>query len=330
MVSETPGEDGQTLSPDTAFAVLGNETRMRILRTLGDADGALSFSTLRDRVGMRDSGQFNYHLDKLTGHFVQQTDGGYALRQAGERVIETVLSGAVTADPVVAPSLIDDPCPICGAATVVAFSHERLEHYCTECAGYYGVTTALDGDDGPDDEPAAESEYGYIGSVQFPPAGLQGRTPDELFRAASTWFILEILAAANRVCPRCSAPLSDSLTVCENHDPSEGTCPECANRHAVLINVHCTNCLFDQTAAFAVTLMTNSDLLAFLLDHGINPFSASAQVSYYAVLMDYEEEVVSVDPFEAAFTFEIDGETLTLAVDDELTVVDVIRDTAGR
>lgn len=253
MASETPGEDGPTLSPDTAFAVLGNETRMRILRALGDADGACSFSDLRDRVGIRDSGQFNYHLDKLTGHFVQRTDDGYALRQAGERVIETVLSGAVTADPVVAPSRIDEPCPICGAATMVAFARERLEHYCTECAGYYGVTTAINEE--LSDESAAGAEYGYLGSVQFPPAGLQGRTPDELFRAASAWFMVEILAAANRVCPRCSAPLSDTLTVCENHDPSAGTCPECSHRHAVLVNFRCTNCPFDQSAAFAVTLI---------------------------------------------------------------------------
>jgi hypothetical protein len=48
-------------------------------------------------------------------------------------------------------------------------------------------------------------------------------------------------------------------------------------------------------------------------------------VHYYAALMDYDEEVTSVDPFDAAFTFEIDGETLTLAVDDELNVVDVTR-----
>ena len=37
------GDDGETttLSPDDAFAVLGDETRMEILRTLGEADRVL-------------------------------------------------------------------------------------------------------------------------------------------------------------------------------------------------------------------------------------------------------------------------------------------------
>lgn len=325
MPSDTPGEERATLSPDDAFAVLGNETRMRILRELGDADGSLSFSELRGRTGTRDSGQFNYHLTKLEGHFVGKTDDGYELRQAGERVIETVLSGAVTADPVVAPAQIDEPCPVCGATTLVAFSRDRLEHYCTECAGYYGVTTTVDDDGLPDDVRKESSEYGYVGSVRFPPAGLRGRSPDELFRAASAWFMLEVLAAANRVCPRCSAPLSESLTVCENHDPSGGTCPECTHRHAVLVDFRCTNCLFEQRGAFAIALMANGDLLAFLLSHGINPLSAASRTSYYAALMDYDEELRSTDPFEAEFTFDIEGDSLTLRVDDDLDVTEVTR-----
>jgi len=53
----TGDPDGtSTLPPDDAFAVLGNETRMEILRALGDADGPLPFSELHDRVGTRDSG----------------------------------------------------------------------------------------------------------------------------------------------------------------------------------------------------------------------------------------------------------------------------------
>jgi hypothetical protein len=43
-------------------------------------ENAVSFSELRDRVGTRDSGQFNYHLDQLTGHFIRATDSGYELR----------------------------------------------------------------------------------------------------------------------------------------------------------------------------------------------------------------------------------------------------------
>lgn len=84
-----------TLAPDDAFAVLGNGTRMEILRALADADDSLSFSELRDRVGVSDSGRFNYHLDKLDGHFVTDTSDGYQLQNAGKRVNKAVLSGGL-------------------------------------------------------------------------------------------------------------------------------------------------------------------------------------------------------------------------------------------
>ena len=100
MTDEVSAEGGEPLAPDESFALLGNETRVRILVALADADDALHFSTLHDRVDLRDSEQFNYHLDRLVGHFVDRTDDGYELRQAGSRVVEAILSGAVTEDPV--------------------------------------------------------------------------------------------------------------------------------------------------------------------------------------------------------------------------------------
>jgi DNA-binding HxlR family transcriptional regulator len=53
-----------------AFEVLGNEIRTAMVLELADA-GPLSFSELRERVGVTDSGRFNYHLEKLVGRFVR-------------------------------------------------------------------------------------------------------------------------------------------------------------------------------------------------------------------------------------------------------------------
>lgn len=325
MSSSSNGGTPATLSPDEAFHVLGNETRMKILQTLGDADGSLSFSELRDRVGMRDSGQFNYHLDKLKGHFVNQTNGTYELRQAGRRVIETILSGAITEDPVVEPDVIDEPCPLCGAPTIVAFQQERMDHYCSECPGYYGMTTPVTASRTPGPGEDETTEYGFLGSVRFPPAGLHGRASTEMFQAGTTWFMLELLAMANRVCPRCSALLSTSISVCEEHNPTDGICTECKNRHAILIEYNCTNCLFSQGGAVGLTLVTDAELLAFLLSHGVNPLAPSSQAADFETLMDFEEELVSVDPFEARFTFTRDSDTLTLTVNGDLNVVDTTR-----
>ncbi|GAA0199844.1 helix-turn-helix domain-containing protein [Haladaptatus pallidirubidus] len=76
--------------PETAIEALGtlaSEHRIAILRELAVADEPLAFSELRERVGIRDTGRFNYHLSKLRERFVRETDGKYELGHAGERVV---------------------------------------------------------------------------------------------------------------------------------------------------------------------------------------------------------------------------------------------------
>lgn len=325
MSTDTPGET-TALPPDDAFAVLGNDTRMEILQTLGEAGESLSFSELRDRVGMRDSGQFNYHLDKLVGHFLEKTDEQYELRQAGRRVVEAVLSGAVTADPVVEPTQIDEPCPRCGAVTVVAYDQERVEHYCTECAGHYAPTRAASGAAVSDPDADEAARKGYLGSVALPPAGLRERTPAEMFQASTTWGILELLAVSNGLCPRCSAPLTESVDVCEAHDPRDGLCPKCCHEHAVQVRYDCSNCLYTQRGAFVLALMAHIELLGFMIAHDLNPVAPSAPAAHDAALMSYQEDVRSVDPFEARFTFTIEDDSLVVIVDDTFGVVAVERE----
>lgn len=322
MSIDADGVDSTHLSPDDAFAALGDDTRMDILQVLGEADEPLAFSELRDRVGMRDSGQFNYHLSKLLGHFVQKTDETYELRQAGRRVVEAVFSGAVTRNPVMEPAEIDDPCPRCGATTLVAYYRERLEHYCTDCPGHYGMQHAKSeyGTAGTGSED--DATYGYLGSVALPPAGLQDRTPAEMFAAATTWGNLEVVSVSRGVCPRCSAPLSESLSICESHDATDGLCGECGNHHEIHVMRHCRNCFYEQGGAFVLALLGNLDLMEFLIDHGINPVAPSTAAAYDAAVMDYDEELSSVDPFRARFTFTIDGDSLTLTVDDDLNVIE--------
>jgi DNA-binding HxlR family transcriptional regulator len=80
-----------TLSATAAFELLSDETRIGIVRELSRS-GKLRFSTLRERVGTEDSGQFNYHLERLRGGLVRKTDGGYELTRAGRALAEVVES----------------------------------------------------------------------------------------------------------------------------------------------------------------------------------------------------------------------------------------------
>jgi hypothetical protein len=95
--SESP-DDGDDL--EAAFSLVANELRFQILQALWEAQRTdelpVPFSELFDSVEVGDSGQFNYHLDKLVPRFVRDADDGYELTFAGEQVIGAAASGVYT------------------------------------------------------------------------------------------------------------------------------------------------------------------------------------------------------------------------------------------
>ncbi|MFB6221974.1 MAG: hypothetical protein ABEH90_11115 [Halolamina sp.] len=304
-------EASRVLSPDEAFSVLGNETRVRILQTLGEADAALSFTELRDSVGIRQGAQFNYHLDRVLGHFVRKTDDGYALRQPGRRVVQAILSGAITDDSRVEPTTVDFACRHCGTQVDVSYRDGEMGLTCTECSGNY-LGTAGQGE---------EDELRWnLSRMSLPPAGVRGRSPLGVLRAAATLEHLDALAAASDVCPRCSASVEQSLHACKDHEGTDGVCDRCEAYHAVHVHYRCTNCIYEQRFAAVMGILDAPPLLAFLGDHGHNPSAGGIEWGW-----EYDEEILSTDPFSARFTFTIDGDTITLVVDEAFRVESVER-----
>lgn len=315
MASDAGAGGSTALSPDEAFALLGEETRLAILQALGDAEGPLSFSTLFERVDYDTTANFSYHLERLRGHFVRETEEGYALRQAGNRVVEAVLSGAVTRSPVVERTPVERPCQHCRAPTVeVEYVEEEVGVYCTRCRGQYGGDGA--------DEGSLPSERERIGYLHLPPAGIPGRTPAEMLDAAEVWTTLQAQSLHRGVCPRCSAAVHDELTVCAEHDPDDGICPRCDRRFAVHAHSRCTNCPFELGGAAIGHLHAHAEVLSFLFDHGIDPFSPSSPS--VLLVADFEEELIATDPLEVRFTFTIEGDELVLSVDEELEVIEAV------
>jgi DNA-binding transcriptional ArsR family regulator len=112
-----------------ALNAIANEHRIRILRALATADEPLSFSELRRAVGLEDPGRFNYHLSELRGRFVTETETGYDLGDAGQRVVVA----AADLDPEAAAMSVggagpapDEECPVCGAPDCDRLVHVHL------------------------------------------------------------------------------------------------------------------------------------------------------------------------------------------------------------
>jgi DNA-binding transcriptional ArsR family regulator len=146
--SRAPRRDDPTAIDEEATEALGalaSEHRIAILRALAAAEEPLPFSRLRERVEMRDTGRFNYHLNELLGRFVRETDGGYELGHAGERVVVAAADLAPAAadlDPDEAPTVAHDDtsaddagdtdddsetCPVCGEEDCGRLIHVHLD-----------------------------------------------------------------------------------------------------------------------------------------------------------------------------------------------------------
>lgn len=183
---------------------------------------------------------------------------------------------------------------------------------CTDCGGNLDGRAVRGGNDAV--------AYGNLWNTSLPPAGVQGRTPMGVLRAAATRGHLDALAATSDVCPRCSAPVDATVNVCEDHDPADGICVNCDHRFAVRVAFRCTNCIYEQQFTAVMALLDAPELLAFVGQHGYDVTSNGIEWGW-----EYDEEILSTDPFEGRFTFSIDGDTITLTVDDDLTISDVTR-----
>lgn len=77
----------------------------------------------------------------------------------------------------------------------------------------------------------------------FAPAGLAGRSAEEVF-AAGTWYTFQRWTAClHRVCPECTGPVDRSLHVFEEHDPpADAPYPTSGRRDEVQARAVCTVC----------------------------------------------------------------------------------------
>lgn len=306
------GTGGDAISPDEAYALLGNDTRVEIIQALWDAfepgwgGDAVPFSELFARVDIRDTGNFTYHLEKLTGHFVRKTDTGYELTQTGLDVVRAVVSGSVTATPDVGPVAVDATCPLCSGPVEISYRDDSLRCRCTECEGIRHT----------------DGESGYFFLFPLPSIGLQQHETDEALRATIVYNFHKAAAMLNGFCPVCSSGTQISVEVCPDHDPGgEDDCPNCGNPYVATALLSCPTCKrwFFFKAGGAV--LTHPIVTAFYRDHGIEHRFATWES--FVRSHDINEELLSEEPFRLRVTVPAGNDELRLTVDDELNVIDV-------
>ncbi|WP_276260765.1 DUF7351 domain-containing protein [Haloglomus litoreum] len=301
-----------------AFAALRNETRLAILLALWEAhdsmhpEEGIAFSELRERVGTRDSGQFNYHLEQLVGQFVRKVEDGYVLRRAGQKLVRTVIAGAGIEEPTLERTPMDVPCPACGGETAVLYEDEWLYHVCTECDGVF----AGDG----------EQPDGYLTGAALDPAGFVDRTPEELWAAALNRGHQDVKTMLEGVCDECSGPVSTGLTVCEDHD-EEGVCGNCGRAPAALVILSCSVCKNYHAITPRTLVMHHPAVISFFYERGVEIEYSLGDVErtrrWERLRNRNEDTIVSTDPPRVEVTVRHEGDELRLTLDEHAAVVTV-------
>ncbi|MHB9288697.1 ArsR family transcriptional regulator [Halobacteriales archaeon Cl-PHB] len=287
----------ETVDPADAFGALADDTRVDVLRALWEADDQTApFSDLREAVGMRDSGQFNYHLGKLTGQFVRKTDDGYELSHAGRHVVGSLLAGSYTMTGDIDPIPFDEPCRNCGQQRTFHYEDERVRVDCEGC-DFYTL-------------------------FEVPPGVFADHDPEEFIDVAERY--LRQLIAQNR---------KHFCTYCEGHAPPKvlpaaetaddgADVPEELADHAMARN-ECQRCGMHMTMDLAAALFDRPEVVAFYHDHGIDVQEASFFQLHSGDTN--EARIVAESPLRATVTYQVGGDSLTLTVDDDLDVRQVER-----
>lgn len=307
-----PLDEGESthLSPDEAFTLVGDETRIEILQVLWEAhdpfgdDKGVSFSDLYDRVGIGDTGNFNYHLGRLVGHYVVETDDGYELAGPGYRIIRAIIAGTATEDPSLTPTPVDVSCLRCNGPVEISYEDGTAWVRCTECEGFFS------------------QRKGEILAFALPPEGLHGRDPDEILDATIVYTLHRVTMMNDGVCPDCGGTVDASLKVCDDHD-TEGICDTCGTHFLGIITYVCNSCKTAFQAPSWERLTDHPDIVTYYLDHGIDHVHNSWESIRRC--FEWREELLTEDPPKLQVTVPVEGDELHAILDETGAVVEIQR-----
>ena len=296
-------EDGipESLSLDEATRIIGNETRIQILLELGKAWNEeqmitkhLSYSELKRRVDVRNSGRFNYHLEKLVGSFVDQSEEGYHLNVPGRKFYWTIVSGTLT-DRAGIETIEIGQCPWCDGELVMdRHSGHSCRIICQDC------------------------EQKFF-SIAFSPRGFEDRTPEDVIEAFYLKFHHYVAMLREGLCPMCDglvdAELTDSLDEFWGDDYwEEGYDSE------VRTTFLCSTCNTFSYSDIPTVALTMPPVRRFFRDHDRDPRHCH---DWDDVFIDAEQSVTLLDddPIEVGISFELADERLDVHLGNDVRVI---------
>jgi hypothetical protein len=294
MSEESSGDEStvsiERQSPDKVFELLTNNVRLEILRVLGETpDEAFTFSELYERVNSTNSGNFNYHLNKLCETFVRKSSG-YELTHAGKQIVGAMYAGIYTTNGTVDPISAGWDCLLCGGTMEVWYSDERANFWCTDC-----------------DEGAKFS---------FPAGSLDQFTREELPSAFARWWHHLATQLTDGFCAICAGRLEGELV-----RPPGGTEDDPQPSEA---KFECRRCGNVATVSGGTIATFHPIVEGFFAEHGFD-ISARHPSQVWGEMDTFDSDILSEDPLRLEMRFEYAGETVVAEIDSDATVSRVQR-----
>ncbi|WP_126662666.1 winged helix-turn-helix domain-containing protein [Haloterrigena salifodinae] len=289
-----------------AFSILNHEIRLEILLALLEDWDAVytepkSYAELMDAVGMRDSGKFNYHLDKLRGVYVREVEDGYVPTASVTALYRTVLAHRPTERREFESSEIESACPRCEAALVLCYERGFATVDCPACEEWDGFT------------------------YPFPKNGLEEQDAGAIARTVARRARRDIGLARAGQCPFCAGATTVTLRLealeSDNDGGSDGNgdaggaeIADCGRDPWVEIT--CDDCTFLAGVRPMTALLTDAQAAGALADAGFDLERYDWELPAPTV------RVESREPTRIAL--EVDGDegngSVTAVVDDAFAV----------
>ncbi len=278
------------------FELVSNETRVAILRALAEAfresptDPVVAYSDLRERVGVRDKGNFNYHLDRL-GDLVSRESEGYVVSSVGLAVVSAVASGSLDPEWTWGPTDVPGECSFCGDSLELRYENGHLLLTCgvDDHALLFPVSpTLLDGD--------------------------ADATRDVLERVAVTVY-QQTLQLGHGVCPECQGAVTPEIAP----EPK-------SDQDGYYFHGDCRDCGFQYGFPVGAAALSNPEVIAFYSEAGVDVRTTPFWTLEWCHAG--HETIVSEEPLRARVDVRRGSETLSLTLDSAAGVVSTERSVA--
>lgn len=303
------------------FGLLGDDRRMRILWALWEtfdfgayvteSRDATSFGTLRERAGIDDPGNFNYHLGKLADVLVEGREDGYVLTPLGYNLMRAVDEYAAFEYETREEWVTADPCPFCGGDLVAEYRREVLSVRCRDCRGI--------------------AEDGNLTFVQLGATGTERLDAEDLLDAAAIAMLSKIRSSLHGVCWNCRAPMTHSFELCSDHERTPGgVCEACSLRFRTQVDADCENCGTNGRGPLLEYVVVSPIAGAAFAAVGEGPSQVGAWAYRLAVLGAATERVVGTDPVRVRVDLAVGDERRHVTVEDRPSGVAVVGDRAER